>query len=218
MSMNEKQYDHPERFNPERYLGPSPALESPVFGFGRRACLGVHYSTAAIFITASSILSVFDLRAQDKDGKDVQINPAFTGGMSSLTLHRQGFWLSLYPALLLQSCTTLFDARLLKKHFFSLVIIPPVHRCTDVFSPFVLCLVGRVRKVWLSCGVLSHLLSLIVALFFCVPFTYERLYRLAIRNLSPAGSPYAPRNLPNLSKRGHPCCKKVCCKGVYEWG
>ena len=80
MNMNEKQYDHPERFNPERYLGPSPALESPVFGFGRRACLGVHYSTAAIFITVSSILSVFDLRAQDKDGKDVQIEPAFTGG------------------------------------------------------------------------------------------------------------------------------------------
>ena len=81
MNMNEKQYEHPERFNPERYLGPTPALESPVFGFGRRACLGVHYSTAAIFITASSILSVFDLRAQDKDGKDVQIEPAFTGGM-----------------------------------------------------------------------------------------------------------------------------------------
>lgn len=80
MNMNEKHYEHPERFNPERYLGPKPALESPVFGFGRRACLGVHYSTAALFITAASILSVFDLRAQDKDGKDVQIEPAFTGG------------------------------------------------------------------------------------------------------------------------------------------
>jgi cytochrome P450 len=80
MNMNEKQYDQPGRFNPERYLGPTPALESPVFGFGRRACLGVHYSTAAIFITAASMLSVFDLRAQDKDGKDVQIEPAFTGG------------------------------------------------------------------------------------------------------------------------------------------
>jgi cytochrome P450 len=84
MNMNEKQYEHPERFSPERYLGPTPALESPVFGFGRRACLGVHYSTAAIFITVSSILSVFDLRAQDKDGKEVQIDPAFTGGTSPL--------------------------------------------------------------------------------------------------------------------------------------
>jgi hypothetical protein len=80
MNMNEKQYDHPERFDPERYLGPTPALESPVFGFGRRACLGVHYSTAAIFITVASMLSAFDLRAQDKDGKDVPIEPAFTGG------------------------------------------------------------------------------------------------------------------------------------------
>jgi len=97
MSMNEKQYDHPERFNPGRYMGSSPALESPVFGFGRRACLGVHYSTAAIFITVSSILSVFELRAQDKDGKDVQIEPAFTGGMSSLCT---GTVSSLYPVLL----------------------------------------------------------------------------------------------------------------------
>jgi cytochrome P450 len=103
MNMNEKQYEHPERFSPERYLGPAPALESPVFGFGRRACLGVHYSTAAIFITVSSILSVFDLRAQDKDGKDVQIEPAFTGGMCvvsslrfdarPLTLKRPSFYL-----------------------------------------------------------------------------------------------------------------------------
>jgi cytochrome P450 len=91
MSMNEKQYDHPERFNPERYLGPTPALESPVFGFGRRACLGVHYSIASIFITVSSILSVFDLRAQDKDGKDVKIEPAFTGGMSSFLHRKNGF-------------------------------------------------------------------------------------------------------------------------------
>ncbi|KAI0271303.1 cytochrome P450 [Gloeopeniophorella convolvens] len=80
MNMNEKQYRHPERFDPTRYLGPSPALESPVFGFGRRACLGVHYSTAAIFITVSSLLSVFDLRAQDKEGRDLPVEPAFTGG------------------------------------------------------------------------------------------------------------------------------------------
>jgi cytochrome P450 len=93
MSMNEKQYDQPGRFNPERYLGPSPALESPVFGFGRRACLGVHYSTASIFITVSSILSVFDLKAQDKDGKEVQIEPAFTGGMSSPHSALARFWL-----------------------------------------------------------------------------------------------------------------------------
>lgn len=111
MSMNEKQYDHPERFNPERYLGPSPALESPVFGFGRRACLGVHYSTAAIFITVSSILSVFDLRAQDKEGRDVQIDPAFTGGMSSLFCNRNGFVSVSRTA---ASMHFVFDARLSK--------------------------------------------------------------------------------------------------------
>jgi len=95
MNMNEKQYDHPERFDPERYLGPTPALESPVFGFGRRACLGVHYSLAAIFITVASVLSVFDLRAQDKDGKDVEIEPAFTGGMYAPPPNLPCFFLSL---------------------------------------------------------------------------------------------------------------------------
>jgi hypothetical protein len=153
MSMNEKQYDHPERFSPERYLGPSPALESPVFGFGRRACLGVHYSTAAIFVTVSSILSVFNLRAQDKDGKDVQIDPAFTGGMSSLCT---GTVLSLYPALLY--CTAHLDARLLKNNIFFGSSFIPFHRHADVLPPsFWFCvLVDRVCKVWSSCGVLSN--------------------------------------------------------------
>jgi hypothetical protein len=135
MSMNEKQYDHPGRFNPERYLGPSPALESPVFGFGRRACLGVHYSTAAIFITVSSILSVFDLRAQNKDGKDVQIDPAFTGGMSSLCAATV---LSLYPALpvLALHCTALFDAPAFKKQFFFFgSLFLPLHQRADVLPP-----------------------------------------------------------------------------------
>lgn len=59
----------------------------------------------------------------------------------------------------------------------------------------------------------ASLLSLIDVLLRCVPFTYEPLSILAIRNLSPAGSPYAPRNLPSLLKQGRPCCK-----GVYEWG
>lgn len=152
--MNEKQYDHPERFNPDRYLGPSPALESPVFGFGRRACLGVHYSTAAIFITVSSILSVFDLRAQDKDGKDVQIDPAFTGGMSSLCAATV---LSLYPARAACVAYTFFDARLLKNRLFTRVIHYSASSGADVLFPplsFCFCvLVDRVRKVRLSCGV-----------------------------------------------------------------
>ncbi len=156
MSMNEKQYDHPERFNPERYLGPSPALESPVFGFGRRACLGVHYSTAAIFITASSILSVFDLRAQDKDGKDVQIEPAFTGGMSSLS-HRNGFG-SVSRAAAAQHLFIIIDARLLKNRIFfwggSFRFIGVLTFFLPLRSACVL--VDRVRKVWLSCGVFPH--------------------------------------------------------------
>jgi|SRR5216683_4492904 len=127
MNMNEKQYEHPERFDPERYLGPTPALESPVFGFGRRACLGVHYSTAAIFITVAHILSVFDLRAQDKDGKDVRIEPAFTGGTFSpgVTLS-----LSLSPSFFFP----LF-LRFVGLLMCSTLLLPPS-------------VIDRVRKVW----------------------------------------------------------------------
>lgn len=134
MNMDQKRYDRPERFDPERYLGPTPALESPVFGFGRRACLGVHYSTAAIFITVSSILSVFDLRAQDQEGKDVRIEPAFTGGtvkvffFSSVGHHCLGYVSEEFdPAL---------DARLFTSFFFI-----PLHRCADVplLTPFRFC-------------------------------------------------------------------------------
>jgi hypothetical protein len=201
--MNEKQYDHPERFNPERYLGPSPALESPVFGFGRRACLGVHYSTAAIFVTVSSILSVFDLRAQDKDGKDVQIDPAFTGGMSSLCT---GTVLSLYPALL--HCTALLDARLLKKQIFlghHLFRFIGMLTFSPLRSGSASWLIGFVRysRVAFCLIIIADSRSLL-----CVPFTYK-LISIAIRNLSPAGSPYAPRNLPSLSRQGHPCCKRL---------
>lgn len=153
--MNEKQYDHPEQFNPERYLGPSPALESPVFGFGRRACLGVHYSIAAIFITVSSILSVFDLRAQDKDGKDVQIEPAFTGGMSSLS-HRTV--LALYPAPLLQMrCTFFFLTPGFLTNFLNCYSVSSDALTSSSILLFCCALVDRLRKVRSSsCGVLSH--------------------------------------------------------------
>ncbi|KAI0056482.1 cytochrome P450 [Artomyces pyxidatus] len=87
MSMNPKHYPNPEKFDPERFTpwNPNPQLDpgTHVFGFGRRACLGVHYSTAAIYITVSNVLAAFNIKAQDAKGVDVHVEPEFTGGFVS---------------------------------------------------------------------------------------------------------------------------------------
>ncbi|KAI0313224.1 cytochrome P450 [Amylostereum chailletii] len=85
MSRSPHLYNDPSSFNPERYSteNGTPELDPTalVFGFGRRACLGTHYSLATLFIAMTSILTVFDIRARDENGADVEIVADFTGGM-----------------------------------------------------------------------------------------------------------------------------------------
>ncbi|CEL55098.1 hypothetical protein RSOLAG1IB_01106 [Rhizoctonia solani AG-1 IB] len=71
MIRDEKVYPDPETFNPDRYLDPSTP-PSPVFGWGRRRCPGVHLAEASIFITIASVLMTFNIGvAQDETGKDI---------------------------------------------------------------------------------------------------------------------------------------------------
>ena len=205
MNMNEKQYEHPERFNPERYLGPTPALESPVFGFGRRACLGVHYSTAAIFITAASILAVFDLRAQDKDGKDVQIEPAFTGGM-----YCSHSWLRFSLSRSLR-CALTPGLQL----FFFFDLFRFIGVLTSSFHLPLRSAVDRFRKVWLRGACWCFFFRCADLRLVCV--CLSRTCLLVTRNRSPVGSPCVPRNPPSLSRQGHRCCKGVFVRGGSSW-
>ncbi|THH18356.1 hypothetical protein EW146_g2619 [Bondarzewia mesenterica] len=92
MSKDARYYKEPMRFKPERFLkspggGEEPELDPAalVFGFGRRACLGVHYSTATLYITMASVLAAFEIRAQDEQGVDVDVQPDFTGGFVRYT-------------------------------------------------------------------------------------------------------------------------------------
>ncbi|QRV85542.1 cytochrome P450 family protein [Ceratobasidium sp. AG-Ba] len=64
-------YKNPETFDPDRYLDPSVPPPS-TFGFGRRACPGVHFAKVSLFITIASILATFDLSlTQDENGNDM---------------------------------------------------------------------------------------------------------------------------------------------------
>ncbi|KAH7342145.1 cytochrome P450 [Rhizoctonia solani] len=71
MTRDPSVYEDPEVFNPDRYLDPCTP-PSPVFGWGRRRCPGVHFAQASVFVAIASILMTFDIGvAQDENGKDI---------------------------------------------------------------------------------------------------------------------------------------------------
>ncbi|KAJ7093420.1 cytochrome P450 [Mycena belliarum] len=73
---DENKYQDPFEFRPERYLTKEgvldPTVQDPrsvVFGFGRRACPGMHLGTSFVWITVASVLSCFNItKALDKNG------------------------------------------------------------------------------------------------------------------------------------------------------
>ncbi|KAG8793987.1 hypothetical protein FRC12_000951 [Ceratobasidium sp. 428] len=54
-------YPEPHVFNPDRFLDPS-VPKAPAFGFGRRICPGAQFSEASLFMIASTVLTVFDVK------------------------------------------------------------------------------------------------------------------------------------------------------------
>ncbi|KAJ1301791.1 hypothetical protein OPQ81_009020 [Rhizoctonia solani] len=74
ISNNPDVYPDPDRFNPDRFLDPS-VPDAPAFGYGRRICPGVFHAEATLFITAASMLSVYDIRPKvDAEGKPIPLN------------------------------------------------------------------------------------------------------------------------------------------------
>ncbi|KAH9924289.1 CyP450 monooxygenase [Epithele typhae] len=84
-------FPDPDRFWPERFLGPDgqldPAVRDPskyTFGYGRRICPGKHFADASLFINMATVLHVFDISPPpDEDGKPVRIEPRMTNGIMS---------------------------------------------------------------------------------------------------------------------------------------
>jgi len=84
---------HVDAFRPERFLGANAAprglstsstqeFGSPVFGFGRRICPGMHVADPTLFINCSSILATMNITATiGKDGKPVLPDVHYTSGI-----------------------------------------------------------------------------------------------------------------------------------------
>ncbi|THH11765.1 hypothetical protein EW146_g7925 [Bondarzewia mesenterica] len=79
-------YPDPEVYRPERFL-PSEgerAQSDPLevgFGFGRRACPGVHLSEASLFIFTATLLSVFKMEKVIENGIVQEPKHEFTSGV-----------------------------------------------------------------------------------------------------------------------------------------
>jgi cytochrome P450 len=72
-------YPDPEEFNPDRFLEADGSFhEDPrislAFGAGKRLCPGREFVDAALFIVASSVLSVFNLtKEKDENGHEIPV-------------------------------------------------------------------------------------------------------------------------------------------------
>ncbi|OBZ67543.1 O-methylsterigmatocystin oxidoreductase [Grifola frondosa] len=80
-------YAEPEDFNPDRFLKDGkldPDVADPstlVFGFGRRSCAGRHLADASLFITAASVLHVYEISPHlDEMGRPAPFRPAMKPG------------------------------------------------------------------------------------------------------------------------------------------
>ncbi|CAE6478798.1 hypothetical protein ACGC1H_003061 [Rhizoctonia solani] len=94
MTRDSTVYSDPETFNPDRYSDPSTP-PSPLFGWGRRRCPGIHFGEASVFIVIASILMSFNIEVtQDENGKDVLPSGEV---VDSLILTPQKFMLKLTP-------------------------------------------------------------------------------------------------------------------------
>ena len=88
--LDEKVYDDPHKFNPDRWIE-LPDLPLSPFGFGRRVCTGQHIAKNSLYINISRLLWAFDIlhAYQIVDGVKIRSeidSMAFTQGFNSRPL------------------------------------------------------------------------------------------------------------------------------------
>ncbi|KAG2070197.1 cytochrome P450 [Suillus decipiens] len=92
-------YDNPSQFNPGRFLakdGKEPETDPRTicFGFGRRACPGIHLAVASTWISTAMSLAVFDISKVVENG--VEITPELDPSSGSVS-HPKPFKCSIKP-------------------------------------------------------------------------------------------------------------------------
>ncbi|CAE6429343.1 unnamed protein product [Rhizoctonia solani] len=95
MSRDERYYQDPESFNPDRFLDPKvPPLSA--FGWGRSICPRIHFGEALLFITIASLLAtlIFSTKSES-NGK--YIEPVIEDAPNSLVLGLKPFEFEFAP-------------------------------------------------------------------------------------------------------------------------
>lgn len=83
-----KTYAHPENFSPGRFIASEghPKERDPrdyLFGFGRRACPGVHLADASMWLLCVSLIAAFSIRPPVKDGEVILPSGKYMDGSIS---------------------------------------------------------------------------------------------------------------------------------------
>lgn len=99
-------YHDPEVFDPQRWIGADGEIKENMklftFGFGRRACPGLHVANRSVYIAVALILWSFTLAEDPSDPID---DTAFTPGIVS---HQKPFGLIFKPRMDEASLTNIF--------------------------------------------------------------------------------------------------------------
>ncbi|KJA22841.1 hypothetical protein HYPSUDRAFT_66808 [Hypholoma sublateritium FD-334 SS-4] len=100
MAHDEKKYEDPHAFKPERFLDADGGLNDDdrilTYGFGRRICVGKHLASTSMWLTIASILATFTFsKAKDQDGNEIEIKGDFYD--SGIITHKNHFQCLILP-------------------------------------------------------------------------------------------------------------------------
>ena len=89
MLHDENVYEHPDRFEPARFLSdgtkpPAPDPARAVFGFGRRICPGRFFADDSLYLTIACVLHTFEIsHPTDSVGRKLDFRVEWPSGLVS---------------------------------------------------------------------------------------------------------------------------------------